>query len=224
LNFLEKYNTYSIAEVYKIYLKLFDFEHLSVRKAVYGISLDAICVKYQLNKKVVSSKIGEGLSLLEALDYGLLKTPIIPNAVAKKIMEIAPQIKAVSTESQMESLRKFYCLDSLTYRYVLFYAKRYHEIEKAIKVYENVYLLEFGWEEQYGEEIQHLHASSKNFAKDYQKLQRRAQKELLEQMNLTERELLNYYQNYYDCYQKNVQNDETYWTYSPMKAYLSRKK
>lgn len=216
-NILNKYPKANLLQVLTYYIRERNFfTNVSSYNVVYGVTLEAICVKFQLDYSFCRNNYKKGMNFLEVLQQGLAVSPIFPRKISLILREISSQISSYS----FDDFRAF--LENSNYSeeekdYIIFYKYRYSKIQDALNVYSIVHFIEYEWEFLYRDEIRSLnqsHLNSVEFSIQYDYLKRNARKKLLEWMNLSEEDLKEYYQTFYCDYVPVTIGEESVWSYN----------
>lgn len=217
LRILNKYPQFTFSKAIKYYLRIDYVIGGNNSNSYYGIALQAICLKFQLDYNFCTHRIKQGVALEDTLDEAIYCSPIFPEKVKLDIASVAPCIRATAWED-LEVFREIF--DGETMKYVYFYHKRSSDLKEALTVYSIVNFFENEWESLYVEEIRSLYADftdSVTFFQKYNDLKKRARKELLEEAQMTSEELQSYYNEYYQDYILVQTNEEKVWGYNRKK-------
>lgn len=219
-NILKKYPKENLFQALKLYMNE-DHRNSNVSSeyVISGVSLQAICAKYQMDYGMCRENMKNGLDLSSVIYLGLVVSPVFPAEISEQLKNITPFVLNLSSEDFKIFLEQTNYSSEFA-NYIIFYRYRYTQILDSFNVYYIIHFFEKGWEELFGKEIQIIHRENTNiedFTTSYQKLKKAARICLLEQFELTEEDLKGYYQEFYADYVKLPHPKDTVWSYNRRK-------
>lgn len=189
----------------------------------YGVHLEAICLKYQMDYRFCQDCLSKGMNLQTTIQKALACSPLFSHDASIHLQELIPFIVNLS----FNEFKQFLCQTNYSEELldcIIFYRYRYSQIMDALNVYCIVDFLEHGWEEFFGKEIQALHRKSrdlKEFTHEFQNLRKQAQIMFLDCFGLSSDEFHQYYQEYYNDYVLVSNKASKIWGYNRRKIYTS---
>lgn len=201
----------SLFNIFLLYLKEPYNIYEKYQNIYAGVSVEAICVYFQINSNTFYKLQEKYHSLPVILKMCLLYS--YPKKFHSRLKEEAGSLWNLPYEN----------IENLSYEEPFLectkdYAKRCFMLDDALNAYYIVDFFENHWQEFFKEEISYLHRKREaTFFKDYEKLKMLAQKKLLERFSITREELNECYQMLDENYVKATFSGQDVWVYKKKK-------
>lgn len=214
LRLLSKYPQLDLTSILFEYMTL-PHDRCNCNYIVSGVSLEAICIHYQLNYDYCMKLLRSGFSVDDALLDALSHSVLIPRKISGKFQEVLKEISVLKEGRSLE-------IDSNIYPYVISYFQRKRDILDALNVYTIVNFFEHHWECLYGHDIKLLHQKFLDpqlFFQAYRLFEDFMHFHLLKRFKISEEDFACYYEKYYCDYVRVNLEQESVWVYNRKKIY-----
>jgi len=180
-----------------------------------GVSLKAICIKFQLNEAFCVNLLKKGMSWKETLELAVIYSPCIPKKYSAILERILPLILSTPT-NHLSSLCSLFNLPEMMMSYLYYCKRQITRIQKALYVYQVVSFLDNDLEDIYEDSFESLQVgclNSSEYWSKYNKKKREIRSMVINELQLTNEDLKRYYEYYNDFIPQKL-GDTKVWGYN----------